>query len=122
MFKPGDVVIVSGLLDPQGRNPKDRARVIIPSIGRIMPAGTLDVVAITTLLPNPLPFDHVLLPWQPQGSTRSRTGLNKPNAAVCTWLVEVDESRVARTIGHISGKHLLRIAAVLRALRDGEIP
>lgn len=111
----GDIVIIAGLLDPQGRNPKDRACVLISPRGMIEVGGPFDVVAITTLLPDPLPFDHIPLPWHPR--RHPRTGLTRRNAAVCTWLVEVEASRAIRTIGHVPGKQMLRIASVLRALQ-----
>jgi mRNA-degrading endonuclease toxin of MazEF toxin-antitoxin module len=117
MAERGDIVIVVDLLDPQGRNPKDRPCVLLSSSERIAAGGPFEVVAITTFTPDPLPFDHVALPWQPQGQTRSRTGLDKPNAVVCSWLVEVEASRVVRTIGHVPGKRMSQIDAVLRALR-----
>lgn len=111
----GDIVIVAGLPDPRGRNPKDRPCVVVTPSDQIEEEGPLDVVAITTLLPDPLPSDHVPLPFHPQH--RVRTGLNKPNAAVCSWLAEVEASRIVRAIGHAPNKHLLRIAAVLLSLR-----
>jgi mRNA-degrading endonuclease toxin of MazEF toxin-antitoxin module len=120
MAERGDVVIVLDLLDPQGRNPKDRPCVLVSTSERIADGGPFEVVAITTLLPNPLPFDHVELPWHLQ--RHPRTGLNKPNAAVCSWLVEVEASRVDRAIGHVPGKKMRQIAAVLRALRGEEEP
>jgi hypothetical protein len=118
MAEQGDIVIVVDLLDPQGRNPKDRACVLVSSAEKIAAGGPLDVVAITTLLPDPLPFDHVPLPWH--AGRHPRTGLNKRNAAVCSWLVEVEATRIVRTIGHAPGKHLLRIASVLQALRGDD--
>jgi len=118
MAEHGDIVIVVDLLDPQGRNPKDQACVLVSSPERIAAGGPLDVVAITTLLPDPLPFDHVPLPWHAQ--RHPRTGLNKRNAAVCSWLVEVEASRAVRKIGHVPGRQLLQIASILRALRGDD--
>ena len=118
MARQGDIVIVVDLLDPQGRNPKDRPCVLISAPERIATGGPLDVVAITTRLPDPLPFDHVSLRWDRR--RHPQTGLTEPNAAVCSWLVEVEASRVIRTVGHVRGKELLQIAAVLQALRGAE--
>ena len=118
MAQRGDIVIVVGLLDPQGRNPKDRACVVVSPPGPAEAGTPLQVVAITTLLPDPLPSDHVPLPWHLQ--RHPRTGLNKRNAAVCSWLVEVESSRVDRVIGHVPAKSLLQIAAVLRSFGGDE--
>ena len=118
MTSRGDIVIVIDLLDPQGRNPKDRPCVIVSSPERIAAGGPLEVVAITTSpSPDPLPFDHVRLPWQVPGETRCRTGLDKPNAAICSWLVEIELSRIARIIGHVPIKPMFKINAALLRLR-----
>jgi mRNA-degrading endonuclease toxin of MazEF toxin-antitoxin module len=120
MAERGDIVIVIDLLDPQGRNPKNRPCVLVSTPDRIVAGGPFEVVAITTLVPDPLPFDHVALPWQPQGQTRSKTGLDKPNAAVCSWLVEIEAARAVRKIGSIPARRMLQIDAVLRALRGDD--
>ena len=52
MADRGDIVIVIDLLDPQGRNPKNRPCVIVSSPERFAAGGPFDVVAITTLLPS----------------------------------------------------------------------
>lgn len=114
----GDVVIVAGLLDPQGRNPKDRACVVVTPPDQIEEGAPFDVVAITTKLPDPLPLDHVPLPWHAQ--RHPRTGLNKRNAAVCSWLAEVEASRTVRVIGHVPGDQLLQIESVLKVLRGSK--
>jgi mRNA-degrading endonuclease toxin of MazEF toxin-antitoxin module len=118
MANRGDIVIVVDLLDPQGRNPKDRACVLVSTPERIAAGGPYKMVAITTVLPNPLPFDHVPLPWYAQ--RHPRTGLNKRNAAVCSWRVEVEASRIDRTIGRIPDKHLYKIDAILLSLEKVE--
>jgi mRNA-degrading endonuclease toxin of MazEF toxin-antitoxin module len=116
MAERGDIVIVVDLLDPQGRNPKDRACVVVSHPDRILAGGPHDVVAITTVVPDPLPPDHVPLPWHAQ--RHPRTGLNKRNAAVCSWRVEVDASRFARTIGRIPDKRLFQIDTILLELQE----
>ena len=112
----GDIVIVVDLLDPQGRNPKDRACVVVTPTDRIRPDTLLDVVAITTKLSDPLPSDHVSLPWHP--SRHPRTGLTMRNAAVCTWLDAVEPTRAVRIIGRVPGRQLAQIATNLERL-DG---
>jgi mRNA-degrading endonuclease toxin of MazEF toxin-antitoxin module len=118
-FAYGQIVIVERLLDPQGRNPKDRACVVVTPTDRIVPGALLDVVAITTKVPESLPSDHVRLPWHPAG--HPRTGLNKRNAAVCSWLDAVEQGRAVRRIGVVPGDRLALIAASLAELdRGGE--
>jgi len=107
----GEIILVSALLDPQGGNPKDRPAVIVTPTREIDSTSPLQVVAVTTLLPDPLPDDHVLLPWQlPR---HPRTGLNRRCAAVVSWLARVEEARVIRTVGLVPGRQLREIAAIL---------
>ena len=79
-YRYDDIVIVSRMLDPNGVNPKDRPCVVVDDPKLPAPTDTQRVVAITTVLPDPLPKGYVLLPYQlPR---HPRTGLNKRNAAV----------------------------------------
>jgi len=66
---------------------KLRPAIVVTSSDRITPAAPLDVVAVTSRLPEPLPNDHVLLPWHAQGHPRTR--LNRKCAAVCTWMARI---------------------------------
>ena len=90
----GDILLISALLDPQGRNPKNRP-----------------VVAITTFLPDPLPDDHVLLPWQTP--RHPRTGLNKRCASVASWLGVVPREQIIRKVGVAPAKRLLELVVIL---------
>jgi mRNA-degrading endonuclease toxin of MazEF toxin-antitoxin module len=116
-YQYGEIVIIEELLDPNDRNPKDRACVIVTPSDEIKEDGTLDVVAITSLVPDVIPFDQVPLPCHAQ--RHPRTGLNKKNVAVCSWQAEVEVSRVIRTIGHVPDKQMGLIAAALRILDGG---
>ena len=78
--------------------------------------GPIFVVAITTTLIDPLPDDHVPLPWQ--RPRHPRTGLNERNAAVCHWLASVEPDRALRVIGNVSNAELAQIAEILRRLAD----
>ncbi len=64
--------------------------------------------AITGTLPNPLSDEYELLPWHRQ--KRTVTGLSKPCAAVCSWIIEVDPSKIDNIVGRVPGDHLKRIA------------
>jgi len=69
---------------------KTRPVIVVTKDDRISPSSPLEVVAISSLIPNPLPDDHVLLPWHAQG--HSKTGLNRKSAAICGW-----QTRIAMT-------------------------
>jgi hypothetical protein len=75
------------------------------------------VVGITTTLPAELTTDHVPIPWQ--RPRHPETGLNERNAALCTWVVRVDESRIIRRIGDTPPGRLLEIAEALKRLSEG---
>ena len=111
----GEIILASAILDPQGRNSKDRPVVIVTPQEEIDLDSTLDVVAITTLIPDPLPDDHVLLPWQTP--RHPRTGLNKKCAAVGKWLMVIDSIRVIRRLGFIPGEQRKELMAVLERLK-----
>jgi mRNA-degrading endonuclease toxin of MazEF toxin-antitoxin module len=90
---------------------KIRPVVIITPDPAIGSAGTLDVVAVTSRLPDPLPDDHVLLPWHAQ--RHPRTGLNRKSAAVCSWMGQISRDDIQSVVGIISGPILAKIAAKL---------
>jgi mRNA-degrading endonuclease toxin of MazEF toxin-antitoxin module len=71
-------------------------------------------VAITGTPEPPTGFD-VPLPWQAQG--RSRTGLDKPNAAVCRWFVTFLAADVVDAIGHVPPEPMRRIEEAIRRYR-----
>jgi mRNA-degrading endonuclease toxin of MazEF toxin-antitoxin module len=109
----GDIVIVTELLDPHGRNPKDRPAVVVTPTEDLEAGGAIFVIAITTTLPEPLPDDYISLPWaRPR---HPRTGLDTRNAVVCHWLSRVETSRIARKIGRVP---TARLAEIVERLRD----
>ncbi|HEX8202782.1 MAG TPA: type II toxin-antitoxin system PemK/MazF family toxin [Isosphaeraceae bacterium] len=110
----GDIVIVAGLPDPHGRNPKDRPAIVVTPTDELRAGRPIFVVAITTTLTSPLPDDYVRLPWS--RPRHPRTGLNSRNAAVCHWLAHVEESKVVRAIGRVPGRELIAIGDALHRL------
>lgn len=110
-FVRGQIVIVSRMFDPRGRNPKDRRCVVVDPIDPADRVPTLVVVAISTTLPDPLPDFCVPLPWQlPR---HPATGLTARCAAVCNWVAEVDASRILRLAGVVPSKPMAAILARL---------
>lgn len=79
-------VVWASLEDGRGFR-KLRPAVVVTATADIALGKTVRVVAVTTRLPEPLPDDHVLLPWDPRGTARS--GLRRKCAAVASWLMEV---------------------------------
>jgi hypothetical protein len=59
-------IVWAAIADANGI-PKLRPVVIVTPSDRITPTAPLDVIAVTSRVPEPLPDDHVLLPWHAQG-------------------------------------------------------
>lgn len=77
-------VVWANIKDANGFR-KVRPAVVVTPTDEIAPGKTVRLAAITTRLPHPLPEDHVLLPWNPQGTARS--GLKRRCAVVVSWLI-----------------------------------
>jgi hypothetical protein len=82
------------------------------------------VVAITTRVPDPLPDDHVLLPWDRQGKARS--GWRRRCAAVAGWQVEIPVSDVQQVVcilpPTVIGELLTKVAAALSPPSAAPVP
>src|SRR5229473_2635859 len=70
---------------------KVRPAVIVTPTDQIAAGAQFDVIAVTSRLTDPLPDDHVLLPWHAQG--HPRTGLNRRCAAACSWPAQIKAER-----------------------------
>ncbi|HEV3024802.1 MAG TPA: type II toxin-antitoxin system PemK/MazF family toxin [Pirellulales bacterium] len=88
---------------------KQRPAVIVSPTDQLKPARPFDVVAVTTRLAEPLPEDHVLLPWHPKGHPRTR--LNRRCAAVCTWLAQIVDSDIRDVAGIVPSPIMVTILA-----------
>lgn len=80
---------------------KTRPAVVVATPSDATSSQPLPVAAITTRLSSPLPDDHVLLPWDPQGKARS--GLRRKCAAVASWVAEVALNDVQQAVGFLPG-------------------
>ena len=96
--------------------PKLRPAVIVTPSDRITPAAPLDIIAVTSRVPEPLPDDHVLLPWHAQG--HPRTGLNRKCAAVCTWVARIRHTDIRDVAGVVPGAVMLEILSKVMTLRS----
>ena len=94
--------------------PKLRPVVIVTPSDRITPTALLDVIAVTSRVPEPLPQDHVLLPWHAQG--HPRTGLNRKCAAVCTWVARIRHTDIRDVAGVVPGAVMLEILSKVTTL------
>jgi mRNA-degrading endonuclease toxin of MazEF toxin-antitoxin module len=107
-------VVWAELEDAHGYR-KVRPVVVVTPTADIKAGQPVRVVAITTRLPNPLPADHVLLPWDRQGKARS--GLRRRCAAVVSWQAEIPVGDVQQVVGLLSptvvGELLGKVSAAL---------
>lgn len=101
-------IIWADIADANGMS-KARPAVVVTASDQITPAGTLEVIAITSFLPDPLPGDHVLLPWHAQG--HPRTGLNRKSAAVCSWVATISTGDVQSVAGIVPTAELAEIVS-----------
>ena len=92
---------------------KLRPAIIITPSDRISKAGPLHAVAVTSRLTEPLPSDHVLLPWHPKGHPRTR--LNRRSAAVCSWVVQIQGGNIREVAGIVPGAVLVEILRLVAA-------
>jgi hypothetical protein len=89
-------VVWAELRDANGIR-KVRPAVVLTPTAEIAAGKALHVLAVTTRLNDPLPDDHVLLPWDRQGKARS--GLRRKCAAVTSWQVEIAVDDVQEVVG-----------------------
>ncbi len=105
-------VVWAGLQDANGIR-KVRPCVVMTPTADIAAAKPLQVVAVTTRLPDPLPADHVLLPWDRQGKARS--GLRRKCAAVTSWQAEIAADDVTQVVGILPPQVITELLAQIAA-------
>ncbi len=105
-------VVWAELEDPNGYR-KVRPGVVVTPTADIHAGKPVRVVAITTRLPNPLPDDFVLLPWDPQGKARS--GLRRRCAAVASWQAEIAVGAVQEEVGILPPKAISELLTKISA-------
>ena len=106
-------IVWAEIADANGIRKRRPAIIVTPS-DRMPPAAPLEVVAVTSRLPEPLPHDHVLLPWHARG--HPRTGLNRRCAAVCTWVARINHDDIRAVAGVVPGAVMLDILFKVRAI------
>jgi PemK-like, MazF-like toxin of type II toxin-antitoxin system len=116
-------VVWAELEDANGYR-KVRPVVVASPTEDIQAGRPIHVVAITVRLPDPLPEDHVLLPWDRQG--RARSGLRRRCAAVASWHAEIAVGDVQEVVGimppAVMGELLGKVAIALSRLPEGPAP
>ncbi|MBC8355124.1 MAG: type II toxin-antitoxin system PemK/MazF family toxin [Planctomycetes bacterium] len=115
MPKQGDIVRVN-ILDPNGKNPKNRRAVILTTSEEIDPDGDIVVAAISTKFdPNRIPSEYVQIPWDRNG--HQYTTLTEPSVVKCNWLRVVAAKSVIAA-GRLPGKYLYSVLKVVANLKE----
>ncbi len=105
-------IVWAELTSPDGAKTKRRPAVIATPTTDIQAGQPFVVVAATTKFTEPLPDDHVLLPWHPQGQVRTR--LRQPTVAVCSWICEIHADDILHYGGVVPPQTLVEILAIVQ--------
>jgi len=116
LFQAGAVLRVDAVPDRGGGNPKMRPVVLIDDFDDES-AEPARGVAVTTLLLQNLDTVSVKLPFSAKRGCG--TGLDKPNAAVCDWVVDLRSLVILERMGHVKTAHLRQIVLLVEALSAG---
>ena len=111
-YRFGDIVEVE-LLDPNGKNPKRRPVRIVSTAEEIGSSAMLNVAAISSSVPDPLPPDFVELPFANPGNQHCRTGLFRRSVVKCHWLDLIHRDRILRRLEFAPGAELRQVASIL---------
>jgi hypothetical protein len=115
-------VIWAELEDANGFS-KVRPAVVVTPTAEVAVAGSVRVVAITTRLPDPLPADHVLLPWHRDGKTRSGLaaqvccGYQLAGASPCRWSARSGRNPAAQGDRRLAHEDRVRYSAAVTVQR-----
>lgn len=90
---PGRVLWAT-IPDQRGVNPKSRPLILLLAEEEVPAEEPLPVVVVSHTFPNPLPDDHVLLPYSNDRNRPAVTGLTMKSAAVCSWLTAISRDEI----------------------------
>ena len=102
------------MVDEQGRNPKQRAGVIVTPSHQIADDQPFVVVAVTSTFTEPLLPTQIKLPWN-RDRHKVRTGLTKPVVAKCDWLCTIGKDDIISFGGVVPPAVLLEIVKQIPA-------
>ena len=112
-------MIVSAMPDPNGVNLKDRPSVVVTPTAEITPEKDLLWWLLSrSLLPGPVPVDHVELPWDPLARTPSHRPANSLQGGRTLDSRRFPQSELSDPLELFRGKQLELIAAKLTDLMD----
>ena len=112
-------IVWASVPDPQGQNVKRRRCVAIDVDRPIEGEVFVRIVGITTEMTQSRQSHYVPLPFD-RPPQKSWSGLVEPCAALCTWVIDIDESLVDLTTWFIGPKYVDAIQELIESLeKDG---
>jgi PemK-like, MazF-like toxin of type II toxin-antitoxin system len=113
-LQPGAIIWVL-TTDRYGVNEKVRPAVVIACSSDASSGDQVVAAAITTTIPNPLSSNLVELPWNRQGT--AKTKLRRRSAVVCDWLLLFESSCIQSYSGYVPGNLLTLIMLKIEELK-----
>jgi len=98
LLQRGRIVKVN-IPDSQGRTTHPHPAVVLTSAEDITAGFPIVVAGISTKLHLSEPKNRVMLPWNPRRGGDYLTNLDKRCAAVCNWIVTINESDILAYYG-----------------------
>jgi mRNA-degrading endonuclease toxin of MazEF toxin-antitoxin module len=113
-------IVWAELLDPQGRNPKERPAVVLTADDDIKPGGEIWVAAVTGEI-RAIPAEFaVRLPWHRSG--HPETKLTKPCAVACHWLGRIPVAAISKVKGQVPPRHMAEMLAAVALVPGTPFP
>ena len=107
-------IVWASVVDPNGRNPKERPAIVISSDKHILSSDELVAVAVSSRVQLADGAQNVRIPWH-----RGRhpvTGLDRPCVAVCDWLIRLNKVDIIDVGGTCPPKQLMEILQTVARL------
>ena len=111
-------IVWAELASLDGTTTKRRPAVIITPTDEIKSDQPFAVVAATTKFSEPLPDDHVHLPWHHQGKVRTR--LRQATVVVCRWLSTIRVEVIQNYGGVVPPETMAEILAAVARLKKSK--
>jgi hypothetical protein len=109
-------IVWAELPSSDGTTKKRRPAVIVTRTNDIVVSEPFEVVSASTKFIEPLPDDHVRLPWHRDGKVR--TQLRQPTVAVCSWACQIMETDILQYGGIVPPNVVREIIEIINRKRQ----
>jgi hypothetical protein len=111
----GRIVWLSDVRDLRGEPVGPHYAIILTTNEEYEAGEEIKAVVVSSKLQHAKPDEMVLLPWA--NARHPQTGFDRQCAAMCGWVVSVEETSIARYGNRIYGKLLLDIVECIARVR-----